>query len=67
MELVNLAIHKQMGVLVAIKFYQKMHMSPADVDKMIQNVEMLHNLNHPNILQFIDFYQDERFFYLVTD
>ena len=34
---------------------------------MIQNVEMLHELNHPNILQFIDFFQDENNFYLVTD
>ena len=36
-------------------------------NEIIQEVDILHSLNHPNVIQFIDMYVDYRQFYIITD
>ena len=46
----RLAIHRCLSVLVVVREVRKNLMSPVEIEEFIQDVEMLHNLNHPNIL-----------------
>lgn len=44
-----------------------MHTSKQEQEKLQHEVEILKNLDHPNIIKVFEFYQDSRFFYIVIE
>ncbi|KAM3140387.1 Protein kinase domain containing protein [Paramecium bursaria] len=61
------AKHRISEQLRAIKFIKKKAMSPDQQKKLVSEVEILKQLDHPNIIAVYEFYQDEQFFYIVTE
>lgn len=57
-----------LSFLVVVREFRKDLMGPSEIEEFIRDVEMLHNLNHPNVLQFIDlFHSDDHTLHLVID
>jgi calcium-dependent protein kinase len=64
---VRKGLHRVTEVIRAIKIISKNHTSAEDHEKLKQEVEILRKLDHPNIIKVYEFYQDSRFFYIVTE
>lgn len=61
------AKHKKSGVIRAIKRIKKDHVNAANLHSLLNDVEILKKLDHPNIIKVYEFYQDEAAYYVVTD
>jgi len=59
--------HKASGSMRAIKIIKKAMLDPAEREKLINEVTVLKELDHPNILKLYEFFQDSKYFYLVTE
>ena len=66
---VKLGIHISTGEKRAIKIYKKPEFIK-DIKKKIEffnEIEALKNLSHPNIAKLLEFYEDTKYYYLVTE
>ena len=61
------AKHKKSGVIRAIKRIKKDHVNGANLQSLLNDVDILKKLDHPNIIKVYEFYQDEAAYYVVTD
>ncbi|OQS05393.1 calcium/calmodulin-dependent protein kinase [Thraustotheca clavata] len=61
------AVENQSGQRYAVKCVDKSKMKAVDYNSMAFEVNTLKKLKHPNIIKFYDVYQDENYFYLVTE
>lgn len=50
-----------------MKAIKKSRVSSDKADKLLAEVEILKNLDHPNIVKLYELFQDENFYYLVTE
>ncbi|CAD8109050.1 unnamed protein product [Paramecium sonneborni] len=64
---VRKAIHKSTNLMKAVKIIHKSQTSKEEQERLMNEVNMLQKLDHPNIIKIYEFYQDERFFYIVTE
>lgn len=64
---VRKAIHRQTGLVRAIKVIRKVDSSEAYKQKLLNEVNILKKLDHPNIIKIYEFYHDDRYFYIVTE
>jgi len=64
---VRKAIHRHTGLVRAIKIIRKSDSSEEYQQKLINEVEILKRLDHPNIIKIYEFYHDEKYFYIVTE
>ncbi|EGR33828.1 protein kinase domain protein [Ichthyophthirius multifiliis] len=64
---VRKAIHKTTQIARAIKIISKQSTSRSDQERLKMEVDMLKVLDHPNIIKVYEFYQDTRYFYIVTE
>ncbi|CAD8205468.1 unnamed protein product [Paramecium pentaurelia] len=64
---VRKAIHKSTNLMRAVKIIHKSQTTKQEQERLINEVEILQKLDHPNIIQIYEFYQDDRFFYIVTE
>jgi calcium-dependent protein kinase len=53
--------------LYAVKSIKKKNLTPKQLKNLVQEVEILSSLDHPNIVKFHETYQDEMFFHIVMD
>ena len=60
-------IHKITGMLRAVKIITKLSTNKYEMDRMANEVTILQKLDHPNIIKIFEFYEDDRFFYIVTE
>lgn len=61
---VRKAVHKVTGQARAVKILKK---SDHDEDKLYLEVDILCKLNHPNIMQIYEYYDDDKNFYIVSE
>jgi serine/threonine protein kinase len=62
------ASHKKTGMIRAIKFIPKNNLKFGYTDEDIfREIEILRNLQHPNIIKLYEFYSDNEYFYLVDE
>lgn len=61
------AKHKKSGVIRAIKRIKKDHVNGANLQSLLNDVDILKKLDHPNIIKVYEFFQDEAAYYVVTD
>lgn len=64
---VRLATHRASKCKRAVKVLKKDVMNKAEQEKMINEINILKNLDHPNILPIFEYFQDPVRFYIVTD
>ena len=60
-------IHKTSNNIRAVKKIPKKLIAQKDPDKMRNEIEILKTLDHPNIIKTYEFFEDELYFYIVTD
>jgi calcium-dependent protein kinase len=56
---------KDKDFIVAIKVIEKTGLSKEEIDEIMNEVEMLKALDHPNIVKYYETYDDVKFLYLV--
>ena len=59
--------HKISGIKRAVKILRKVRMDDKEKANMINEIENLENLDHPNILKLHESYECEKRYYIVTD
>ncbi|CAD8105530.1 unnamed protein product [Paramecium sonneborni] len=64
---VSLVKQKSTKILRAMKQIAKDKILVSQREKMIQEVNILKDLDHPNIVNIYELYQDERYYYLITE
>lgn len=64
---VRIAEHRETGEKFAVKRLDRTKLSSDDEMLLRREVEILKSLDHPNIVKFIDFYEERNFFYVVLE
>jgi serine/threonine protein kinase len=59
--------HKQTGESFAIKIVTKSKLTQEDETALKDEIAVLKELKHPNIIQLYDVYEERDFYYLVTE
>ncbi|CAH0521857.1 unnamed protein product [Peronospora belbahrii] len=63
---VHIATHRETRKQVAVKCIAKASLGPQDVHSLKQEVEVMSSLNHPNIVPLLDYFEEDRYYYIVT-
>lgn len=61
------ARHKLSKALRCVKKLSKKDLTEEEKEKLIEEVSILKTLDHPNILKVLEFYQNEKYFFIVTE
>lgn len=61
------ARHKATKATRCVKKLSKKELSEEEKDKLVQEVAILKNLDHPNIVKVLEFYQNAKYFFIVTE
>lgn len=64
---VRKALHLESGVYRAIKIIYKEQMIPEDHKKILNEIEILKKLDHPNIVKIYEYFEDTKFIYIVME
>ena len=64
---VRVCVKKDSTVQRAVKVLRKAHMDKDEKRMLINEMQILKNLDHPNILKMYEFFEDEKRYYIVTD
>ncbi|KAJ0412562.1 hypothetical protein ATCC90586_006929 [Pythium insidiosum] len=65
--IVREAIHKPSGQKYAIKCIKREGLTAEDIEALTTEVAILKQMNHPNIMILHDFFQEDKFYFLVTE
>ena len=61
------ARHKTTKVVRCVKKLSKKDLTEDEKLKLVEEVSILRNLDHPNIVKVLEFYQNEKYFFIVTE
>ena len=61
------ARHKLSKALRCVKKLSKKDLTDDEKAKLVEEVAILKTLDHPNILKVLEFYQNEKYFFIVTE
>jgi len=64
---VRKGVHKTTGMVRAVKIIDKKLASADELEKLTNEVTIMKSLDHPNIVKVHEYYQDSKFFYIVTE
>lgn len=64
---VQRCVHKATGVARAVKLMKKNKIQKADWTRLKYEIDILKNLDHPNILRLYETFEDSNQIYLVTE
>lgn len=64
---VNVATHKLSGILRALKTIKKQDLPKEDEAKLFSEMNLLKTIDHPNIIKLIELFQDDKYYYLITE
>lgn len=64
---VRKALHLESGVYRAIKIIYKEQTRPEDQKKILNEIEVLKRLDHPNIVKIYEYFEDGKFIYIVME
>lgn len=64
---VRLCTHRQSKEKRAVKLLKKEAMDKAEQESMLNEIQTLRNLDHPNIVKIYEYFEDDKRFYIVTD
>ncbi|KAI9988271.1 hypothetical protein PInf_021669 [Phytophthora infestans] len=61
------ATHKTTGERFAIKCIKRAQLSADDLEALVAEVKILREMQHPHIVKLYDVFQEEKYFFLVTE
>jgi len=61
------AKHKGTGTIRCVKKLSKEDLTEDEKRKLIDEVKILRSLDHPNIVKVLEFYQNSKYFFIVTE
>jgi len=64
---VRVCVHRESGAQRAVKVLRKAHMDEDEKRMFFNEINILKDLDHPNILKMYEFFEDEKRYYIVTD
>ena len=64
---VKKCVNRQTGQLHAVKIIDRSHLTPETESSLRGEATILKKLNHNGIVKLIDFFEEERFFYMVEE
>ena len=64
---VRKCLNKGSKALRAVKIINKLTLGEQDKEKLLNEIEILKTLDHPNILKLYEFFQDQKRYFLVTE
>ena len=64
---VRKCLHKESKALRAVKIILKKSLAKEEKERLLGEISILRNLDHPNILKLYEFFQDSKRFFLVTE
>lgn len=64
---VKLCKNKATGKKAAVKIVDRANLKPEDETGLRQEVAIMQTLHHPHIVQLLDFFEEEKFYYLVIE
>ena len=64
---VRKCIHKSTKVVRAVKILKKDKLDDLEIKRMMHDIEIMKELDHPNILKFYEYYEDLKRYYVVTE
>ena len=64
---VKMAKHRENGSTVAVKVIKRSSLPPDEIDALRDEVSILGEVHHPNIIHMLSFYEEECHFYLVME
>ena len=59
--------HRENGAQRAVKVLRKSHMDEDEKRMFFNEINILKDLDHPNILKMYEFFEDDKRYYIVTD
>jgi len=60
-------LHKETKALRAVKIINKKRLAEEEKQKLLNEIDILKCLDHPNILKLYEFFQDQKRYFLVTE
>ncbi|DBA00254.1 TPA: hypothetical protein N0F65_007898 [Lagenidium giganteum] len=63
---VHIATNRKTCKQVAVKCIAKSSLSSSDVIALKQEVKIMSDLDHPNLVPLLDYFEEERYYYIVT-
>ena len=64
---VMVCVHRLTNIERAVKIINKNKMNIKERSRMYQEIKILKQLDHPNIVKIFDFYDDDDYMYIVTE
>lgn len=64
---VCLVTHKQTSMIRAMKMINKKKLSQRDENKFFEELNILKDIDHPNIVKVFEHYQDDKYHYLISE
>lgn len=65
--MVKLVKHDETDAKFACKIFQKSYMNEISLERFEKEIRIQQQLHHPNIVDLIDLYQDELYYYIIID
>jgi len=64
---VRMCIHRESSAQRAVKVLRKSHMDDDEKRMLFNEINILKEIDHPNIVKMYEFFEDEKRYYLVTE
>jgi calcium-dependent protein kinase len=64
---VRKCLHKETKALRAVKIINKKYLAENEKERLLSEINILKQLDHPNILKLYEFFQDAKRYFLVTE
>ena len=59
--------HRETKALRAVKIIPKKSLEEKEKEKLLNEINILRQMDHPNILKLYEFFQDDKRYFLVTE
>ena len=64
---VRMCVHRDSGATRAVKVMKKSSMDQEEQKMLFNEINILKDLDHPNIVKMYEFFEDEKRYYIVTE
>ena len=64
---VRMCVHRESGSQRAVKVLRKSQMDAEEEKMLFNEINILKQLDHPNIIKMYEFFQDEKRYYIITE
>ena len=64
---VRMCVHRESGAQRAVKVLRKSNMDDDEKRMLFNEINILKEIDHPNIIKMYEFYEDEKRYYMVTE